>query len=1194
MKKIISMLIAAAVGCALLPCPLAAGRNLIYVSPSGDDSGDGTIGSPFKTVERAKAAVREINSDMTGDIIVNLCGGTYYLDKTLEFSEEDSGSNGFYVTYRAYGNKTVRVSGGNKIEGWKRYNNKVWRAEYDGSEYVRQLYVNGRRAERAQSGEFIETEAFFDDAKSGYEHSGIVVSDNSLQGCRNPEDIQLHYVIGWKSYLLNVEGIEKYGGRTRIKLRQPAFEAAYKNNQHYIEPGINFRAENVFEELDEPGEFYYDRRERMLYYYPRSGEDMKNADACAARLEVLMNIEGTDANHRAHNINFEGIIFENGAWERPSVAGLVNDQAQMMAPDPTDAPGMLATVPANIRLNRAEKINFRNNVIRDMGCVGIGLFNGVRNCDFRGNVLCDIADSAMTVGNEFFMYDDDVYKGKDLLQNAVITASSWDGANYPIKASDNDTFSVWSPVGDGPCWLQADLGAEYGVDRIVFEPRDNMPEDSALWGIRILGADNPEFIGSTVIAVSAKSSAKDKDGNISLKCRSGKKFRYIRFEKDYYMCLASVRVINESIEYSPKTELCRNNSIENNYITRVGLVNLGAPGIQAYYTQNTSICHNEVYYVPYSGICSGWGWTLYDRTDCRDNKINYNRIDECMLAAFDGGATYMLGNQPNSTQIGNYITNQKNDLAALYLDAGSKNFTLKDNVLDGVPSSYHCAMGGYNIWENNHTTSIADSIDFTQCVNSRAERSGEIYAPGSEPIEVLEIMENAGLEAEYKAIRAKAGENLLGWSREFMLQNARVHAGYGDTADAWYSNYYVKFTARSIKKWLSLVRTGDDIGMYPEEAAAELSAFADECIKITEKIPVSRAEITETYWKIAEKINEFKARRNWFSADAVIAAAKDELAAAGSGNSAGISTQANYNLLEKYLERAEKSRSDADKLMLEAVIVNFRDNKINYDIKAFEVDGQIGDAVIDSGAATVDVKVKYTRDITGLSARAAVNELVKISPNPAAVRDYTRPVSFAVGAKNSAAQKVWTVNVTKESIISDEGVRRITSAAADADGWNTFGSFNNSIYKNERYGDITLDFDMEIAEKANDWPCLVFRSQESDLSFDNAKNSAYVMVFGKDRIEFHRFNNGVRTQFYGAVPGIEPIFGAPKETAAFKFGQKNSIKLTTRNTDAGVYIKFEVNGEPVFDFTDSYDGAIVSPGYLGTVSPGAKVNITAD
>ena len=47
-----------------------------YVSPDGDDNGSGTIDSPFRTLERARDAVREINQNMSGDICVYLRGGT--------------------------------------------------------------------------------------------------------------------------------------------------------------------------------------------------------------------------------------------------------------------------------------------------------------------------------------------------------------------------------------------------------------------------------------------------------------------------------------------------------------------------------------------------------------------------------------------------------------------------------------------------------------------------------------------------------------------------------------------------------------------------------------------------------------------------------------------------------------------------------------------------------------------------------------------------------------------------------------------------------------------------------------------------------------------------------------------------------------------------------------------------------------
>ena len=125
----------------------------------------------------------------------------------------------------------------------------------------------------------------------------------------------------------------------------------------------------------------------------------------------------------------------------------------------------------------------------------------------------------------------------------------------------------------------------------------------------------------------------------------------------------------------------------------------------------------------------------------------------------------------------------------------------------------------------------------------------------------------------------------------------------------------------------------------------------------------------------------------------------------------------------------------------------------------------------------------------------------------------------------------------------------------------------------------------------NDWPCLVVRSQEYDMQFDSALNSSYVFVFGNGNIEFHRFNNGVRTQFYGPVAGVTTIYGEALATDAFKFGEKNKVKLATRNEDGGVRIILNINGEEVINILDNYEGAITDPGYIGTVSPNSPITL---
>ena len=55
-----------------------------HVSPGGDDARPGTSWRPFRTLERARDAVREVNSEMSGDIVVYLDAGDYLMDKPLE------------------------------------------------------------------------------------------------------------------------------------------------------------------------------------------------------------------------------------------------------------------------------------------------------------------------------------------------------------------------------------------------------------------------------------------------------------------------------------------------------------------------------------------------------------------------------------------------------------------------------------------------------------------------------------------------------------------------------------------------------------------------------------------------------------------------------------------------------------------------------------------------------------------------------------------------------------------------------------------------------------------------------------------------------------------------------------------------------------------------------------------------------
>ena len=61
--------------------------------------------------------------------------------------------------------------------------------------------------------------------------------------------------------------------------------------------------------MDSPGEFYFDKTAKMLYYYPYDWEDMTTADVEAPFADQLITIAGESTGNRVKNLTFSGITF---------------------------------------------------------------------------------------------------------------------------------------------------------------------------------------------------------------------------------------------------------------------------------------------------------------------------------------------------------------------------------------------------------------------------------------------------------------------------------------------------------------------------------------------------------------------------------------------------------------------------------------------------------------------------------------------------------------------------------------------------------------------------------------------------------------------------------------------------------------------------------------------------------------------
>ncbi len=741
---------------------LSAPIKNIYVSKSGNDENSGTKNAPVATLQRAKEIVSSINSQMENDINVIIDSGVYIQAETLSFTDADSGKNGFSVNYMGSGNTVI--SGGKQVMGWKSLGNNLYSASLE-AESVRELYAEGKKAIRAQSENRIKPISIYEENEV---HRGFVVSKNDIGEYKNPQDIQLHYTRSWRSVVLNVTDIKTDGDNRIIICKQPEFEYITtplgKGSSLWIDETNGFYIENAYELLDSENEFYYDKCAKILYY-KSSTFDVNSSEVYVPVIEKLITVSGSNLNNKAENISFSNLTFAHCAYNKVN-DGFLSGQAQsytILDAQRSAYPLDNTIVGANIRISAANNISFRNNIFKDMGAVSLGLYDGANNCEISGNAFYDINDSAITVGLPSDAYMQDISESENEVALFKPVTASGETRSYPAcYANDGMDNTGWDRVipegGTGKdAYWQVDLEKKYTISKIKISPRKNYDQAVTRRNFEVLGSNDPTFAEGTYKQLAVQgSTAFSNETGFEADVTEKEKFRYIRIRKtvDEYFFISDVEVYTSDEEFIPKKEVCKNNLIKNNYITRIGQYNKGAPGIQTYYTDSLEISHNTIKDVPYTGIAVGWGWTnTTDSTTSKNNKILNNFIDTYNTLCFDGGGIYTLGQQPGSVISGNYIKNQINGHAGFYPDSGSSEFEFSGNIIENSdipfflygPQSNLTLKGNY---ANSNNTAYNNKG--TECT----VETQQFFIPGSEAAEVLAIKNNSGLQEAYTYLLA--------------------------------------------------------------------------------------------------------------------------------------------------------------------------------------------------------------------------------------------------------------------------------------------------------------------------------------------------------------------------------------------------------------------------------------------------------
>ncbi|GIJ29319.1 hypothetical protein Vqi01_44810 [Micromonospora qiuiae] len=404
----------------------AATQATYYVAPSGNDTNPGTITSPFRTLQRARDAVRQVNANMTGDIYVYLRGGSYPVSSTIEFGPSDSGTNGHRITYAAHPGETPVLEGGVQVTGWTQHSGNIWKAPLDRANKLRTLYVNGQRAYMASKtinsagchGTYNITAGQADWAwESGSQCDGARYRTADFPAVsRNQEDIEIETATTWTTAIVGVRQVTTSAdGANRIALfQQPGAAIAQGAFNGNAQVGGTHKVMNAYEFLDAPGEFYFDKSSRTLYYYKANAENMSTATVFAPNnVATVLRVAGTSTSNHARNITFSGLTVQHSDWNLMNVAGSVFKQAQQ---------GNLSAfayakgnfhvyhyrnvdvTPGIIHMQNADGILLQRNRIQHTGADGINMVNDVTNTQLIGNYTNDVAGSAVTVGHPQHVY----------------------------------------------------------------------------------------------------------------------------------------------------------------------------------------------------------------------------------------------------------------------------------------------------------------------------------------------------------------------------------------------------------------------------------------------------------------------------------------------------------------------------------------------------------------------------------------------------------------------------------------------------------------------------------------------------------------------------------------------------------------------------------------------------------------------
>jgi hypothetical protein len=397
----------------------AATMTTLFVSPTG--SGSACTSAAPCSLTQAKSSVEAIDSNMSGDIVVALAGGTYRLSAPLTLGTADSGTNGHTVIWQAQAGQNPVLSGGQQVTGWTLQNTSanIFTAPIPTGVDSRQLYIDGALAPRAAM--------TVNRSDLAITATGLTIQNSALNFLATlPEQNRIE-VESQNSFTDRYAPVQSISGTT-ITMQEPAWD---NNNWGYDDiahpfAGGSLLLENSLSFL-QTGQWYLDPQAHQLFYKAPAGSNPASHDIELPRLTSLLQISGSLSNP-AHNVTFQGIGFEHTTWLGPSTSvGYADQQNGTFLPTAFTQPSNFLTscqsgcqqfeatrnswnqMPAAVQVSAASTITFTGDTFAHLGQVGIGVGNdndatfsgtglGASNVTILRNTFTDDSGAGIVVG----------------------------------------------------------------------------------------------------------------------------------------------------------------------------------------------------------------------------------------------------------------------------------------------------------------------------------------------------------------------------------------------------------------------------------------------------------------------------------------------------------------------------------------------------------------------------------------------------------------------------------------------------------------------------------------------------------------------------------------------------------------------------------------------------------------------------